>query len=198
MSATTSNPTIHAREKAFQLYEYRRFASTPGFVNHTPRDTIPSPEPQGPIFPSFARTDVPRAFDSTLSFAPRPCYWNEDEKRRQKKTHLTTSTPALDEEKAAPQPRVPQYEVNSTTADVAQFLRETAPVPKTDAEDGNVQRDATVKRKKSLVRKTARRVLEAGNRQLPEQCQLPQWQRARSPERPSVVAKRSRSGMLWT
>lgn len=201
MTTVASFPSIGAHDKAMQLYGYRRFASNPGFVNHTPRDTIPSPEVQD--FKDFAnRVDVPRHLDLTLTAAARASYWSEDEQNK-KKAHFAASTRSqsaptspVEERKTFLQPRAPQYETNDTTADVAHFLRETAPVPKLNSEEAKPQRAPSMNRKKSLVRKTARRVLEAGNRQLPEQCQLPQWQRAPSPERPPVVERKARSGMF--
>jgi len=185
-----------------QLYGYRRYASTPGFVNHTPRDIIRSTPVQA--LPDFTirKIDTPRHLDLILPAVSRAPCWSEEE-TEQKTTHFAASTHSqsaptspTNERKAFLQPRTPQYESNTTTADVAHFLRETAPVPKSDTETGKLQRESSMSRKKSFVKKTARRVLEAGNRQLPEQCQVPQWQRAPSPERPLVVEKQVRSGMF--
>jgi len=202
MTAITAFPAVGAHEKAMQLYGYRRFASTPGFVNHTPRDIIPASETKAPAEFAIRRTDIPRHLDLTLPAATRACYGSQDEKR-QKKAHFTASTHSrsaptspAEERRSFLQPRVPQYETNTTTADVAHFLRETAPVRRADeVEGGKLHRETSVSRRKDLVKKTARRVLEAGNRQLPEQCQLPQWQRAPSPERPPIVERWAKSGM---
>jgi len=200
MTAIAAFPAIGAHEKAMQLYGYRRFASTPGFVNHTPRDTIPTPEIKPFTDFAIARIDIPRHLDLTLPAATRACYWSEDYEKT-KKANIATSTHShsaptspAEERKRFLEPRAPQYETNTTTADVAHFLRETAPVRKVEAEEGKLHGEISVGRKKSLVKKTARRVLEAGNRQLPEQCQLPQWQRAPSPERAPVVERRAKSG----
>lgn len=202
MTAVTAFPPIGPHEKAMQLYGYRRYASTPGFVNHTPRDTIPTPEIKPFADFAIARIDIPRHLDLTLPAATKACYWSEDYEKPKKTnanvaasthSHSAPTSPA-EERKRFLEPRAPQYETNTTTTDVAHFLRETAPAREVDAEE-KLHKDTSVGRKKSLVKKTARRVLEAGNRQLPEQCQLPQWQRAPSPERPPVVERRAKSGM---
>lgn len=191
-----------------QLYGYRRYGSTPGFVNATPRDAIPS-------------TDFIRSTDFTprsivppvhLDLNPGPagakdCYWSEDDHKKMKKAHFapstgsrSTPTSPAQERSAFLQPRDPQYTVDTMASEVAHFLRETRPPkePAAEQEKEDIpRRDNSVNRGKKMVKKTARRVLEAGNRQLPAQCQLPQLQRGRSPVRvgtDKVVEKVSKSG----
>jgi len=178
----------------FQLYEYRRLAaSTPFFVNHTPRDIAPAFESKEFAEHATRIIDPTYHLDLNLGSAgANYCYWSEDDSRKKRalQVHAAASTHSrsaptspIIERSAFLEPRDPQYTHDPTTGEVAHFLRKTAPAsafPKSDAEDDAHNRQNPVKKVRRAVRQTARRVLEVGNEQLPSQCQLPHLQRSRA------------------
>jgi len=177
-----------------QLYELRRqAASTPFYLNHTPRDTAPAFEFEG--FAEYATRTIDPPYHLDLNLGPagaKNCYWSEDDskKKRALRVHDAASTHSrsaptspIIERSAFLEPRDPQYTHDPITGEVAQFLSKTAPAsafPKSDAEDDAHNRQNSVKKVRRVVRQTARRVLEVGNEQLPSQCQLPHLQRSRA------------------
>lgn len=179
-----------------QFYEYRRLlaASTPDFINHTPRDVAPAFEEVQDFADHVTRTiDPPYHLDLNLGLAgSNNYYWSEDdrkEKRAQRagfaaSTHSRSApTSPIVERSAFLEPRGPQYTPEPLIGEMGDFLRKTAPAsgfPKSDAEDDAHKRQNSVKNVRRVVRKTARRVLEVGNEQLPSQCQLPHLQRSRA------------------
>jgi len=181
---------------SFQLYEYRRLAtSTPCFVNHTPRDIAPAFEEVEDFADYATRTiDPPYHLDLNLGLAgSNNCYWSEDDskkKKRAQRAHYAASTHSrsaptspIVERSAFLEPRDPQYTHEPLIGEMGYFLRKTAPAsafPRSDAEDDAHKRQNSVKNVRRVVRKTARRVLEVGNEQLPSQCQLPHLQRSRA------------------
>jgi len=197
MASAVLSPSAGDHSKGlavFQLYEYRRQPATqPFFVNHTPRDIAPAPEIQD-FADHITRTiDPPLHLDLHLGIAGASnCYWSEDDrkKKRAHKAHLAASTHSrsaptspIVERSAFLEPRDPQYTHDPIIGEVAQFFSKTAPAsafPKSDAEDDAHRRQNSVKKVRRVVKKTARRVLEVGNEQLPSQCQLPHLQRSRA------------------
>jgi hypothetical protein len=105
------------------------------------------------------------------------------ESRDPQYTHGSAPTSPIVERSTFLEPRDPQYTHDQNVVDVVYFLTKTGPSsawPKSDAEVDAQKRQNSVKKVRTVVKKTARRVLEVGNEQLPSQCQLPHLQRSRA------------------